>query len=82
MGARKLSKRGQAAEQFPQGFSSGDVPTVPQPGQQVTRDGGMPAGPMVQQDSANAQTANTRSEVDRLRNRFSWQARQNAGPAQ
>ena len=79
MGARKLSKRGQAGEQSPQGVRPEGVPTAPQPGQQVVQAGGMPAGPMVQQDTANAQTANARPGIGGPRKRFSWQTRQNEG---
>jgi hypothetical protein len=75
MGARKLSKQGRAMEQSPQGSSPEGVPTAPQPGHQVAQVGGMPAGPMVQQDTANAQTANARSGVGGPRKSFSWQRR-------
>jgi hypothetical protein len=58
MGARKLSKRGQAEEQSPQGARSAGFPTAPQAGQQVAQAANMPAGPMVQQDTANDQRMN------------------------
>jgi hypothetical protein len=119
MGARKLSKRGQAEEQSSQGSRPEGVPTAPQPRQQVKQVdgmpygsqpqmdysrqketprsqgypgqagnivsgermpyGGQPAGPMVQQDTANAQTANARPGMGGPRRRFSWQTKQNEG---
>ena len=93
MGARKLSKRGQAEEQSPQNARSGGVPTALNPGQQAVQAGGILAGPMVRQDIANDQRMNDMAHqreqeraVERrpatpspLGRRFSWQARQNKG---
>ena len=82
MGARKLSKRGQAEEQSPQNARSGDVPTALNPGQQAVQAGGILAGPMAQQDTANDQRMNmgrqaqrerAAAERSRGRRRFRWQ---------